>query len=275
MTEEAGQKLDFVALDAEMTFIPNRHFVLCASTITFREPGQILLVRNTKYNEAFYTLPGGRKDIGEALEATAVRETHEETGYHVRLRPVSIPTRATRPRLAERRRRPDPSLRGSSPTPTASPPAHDGSLLADPASTNKDVIVEFGTEPVGMITYQDPNAEEPCTKLRFFFYATLKDANLPAEPPSLDHEERLEAEWVTVADALAKLRFKAERQVVEETVAIQTMVAALQERGTMMARDRQRRQDRRVHLRRGGAHIRCAILMCINKFRQGNRISEK
>ncbi|KAJ4386391.1 hypothetical protein N0V93_009286 [Gnomoniopsis smithogilvyi] len=224
---EAGQQLDFVALDDEMTFIPNRHFVLSASTVTFKEPGQVLLVRNTKYNEAFYTLPGGRKDIGEALEETAVRETHEETGYHVRLPPISIPTRATRPRVTERRRRSNSSLHDCIPTPTASPLAH-GSLLADSASTTKDFIADPGTEPVGVITYNDPTAEGISTKFRFFYYATLKDANLPPDPPSLDHEERLEAEWVTVADALEMLRFEAERQAVE-TVAALRMGAALQE----------------------------------------------
>lgn len=218
---EARPQLDFVALDDEMTFIPNQYFVLCASTVTFREPGQVLIVLNTKYNEPFYTLPGGRKDIGEALEETAVRETHEETGYHVRLPPISIPTRATRPRVAERRRQKhfsplqDPII----PTPTASPLTH-ASLPADAASTTKDVIDDFGTEPVGIITYNDPNAEGDCTKLRFFFYAVVKDTNLPPDPPSLDCEERLEAEWMTVAEALDKLRFAAERRAVRNVVAL-------------------------------------------------------
>ncbi|KAJ4418401.1 hypothetical protein N0V82_005587 [Gnomoniopsis sp. IMI 355080] len=268
MKEEAGQELDFVALNEDMSYIPNRHFVLCASTVTFREPGQVLIIRNTKYNEPFYTLPGGRKDIGEALEATAVRETHEETGYHVRLRPVSIPTRATRPRVAERRCRPALPLRGSLATPMGSPLANESSS-SDPMPTSKDVIVASGTEPVGMITYKDPTADEPCTKLRFFYYATLKNTSLPPEHPSLDHEERLEAEWMTVADALAKLRFKAERQVVED-VAAMTMVATLQDGGRTTARDREERKDRRLHLRRGGTHIKCAIIMYVNKLRRGN-----
>lgn len=225
---EARQRLDFDALDDEMAFLPNQHFVLTASTITFREKGQVLLVHNTKYDEGpFWTLPGGRKDIGEALEETAVRETREETGYHVHLPLVSIPTRATRPRGAERRRRSASPLHDCIPTPTASPLAH-VSLLADQASTTKDVIDDVGTEPVGVIIYNDPTAEGTCFKFRFLFYATLKDASLPPEPTSLDREERLKAEWVTVADALHKLRFKAERKAVE-TVAALRMGAALQE----------------------------------------------
>lgn len=225
---EAMQHLDFAALDDEMTFIPNRHYVLSASAITFRDPGQVLLIRNTKYNEPFYTLPGGRKDIGEALEETAVRETYEETGYHVRLPSVNIPTRATRPRVAETRRRKDSALQDAAiPTPSASPLAHASSLASSPGPMAKGIIDDSGTEPVGMITYNDPTTEGASTKFRFFYYATLKYPDHPPDPLSLDREERLEAEWVTVADALHKLRFEAERQAVETAVAALKMVVTL------------------------------------------------
>lgn len=228
---EVRQHLDFVALDDEMAFIPNHHFVLSASTVTFREPGQeVLLVRNTKYQEPFYTLPGGRKDMGEALEETAVRETYEETGYHVCLPSLSIPTRATRPRNAERRRRKDCALQDAMPTPTSSPLAQSSPLVGPASNTTRDVIDDSGTEPLGMITYSDPLAEGGSTKFRFFFYATLRDADLPPDAPLLDEEERLEAEWVTVSEALDKLRFEAERQAVETAVAL-TMAAALPEEG--------------------------------------------
>lgn len=225
---EAMQHLDFVALDDEMTFIPNRQYSLSASAITFRDPDQVLLIRNTKYNEPFYTLPGGRKDIGEALEETAVRETYEETGYHVRLPSVNIPTRATRPRVAERRRRKDSALQDAAiPTPSASPLAHASSLATCAGPMTKGIIDDSGTEPVGMITYNDPTTEGASTKFRFFFYATLKYPDHPPDPLSLDREERLEAEWVTVADALHKLRFEAERQAVETAVAALKMVVTL------------------------------------------------
>lgn len=225
---DARQQVDFVALDEEMKFLPNRHFALSASTITFRDPGQVLLVRNTKYNEAFYTLPGGRKDIGEGLEETAVRETYEETGYRVRLPSVSILTRATRPRVADRRRRKGGPVWDATFAPTAFPPVHTSTLASAAASTPKDIIADCGTEPVGMITYNDPLAEGSSTKYRFFFYATLRDANLPPDAPMLDQEERLQAEWMTVAEALHHLRFEAEKQVVETANALK-MAGALQE----------------------------------------------
>jgi ADP-ribose pyrophosphatase YjhB (NUDIX family) len=40
-------------------------------------------------------LPKGRKDIGESLEETALRETFEETGVKVQLLPVDIDSLAT------------------------------------------------------------------------------------------------------------------------------------------------------------------------------------
>jgi 8-oxo-dGTP pyrophosphatase MutT (NUDIX family) len=42
-------------------------------------------------------LPKGRKDIGEELETTAMRETYEETGVRCELLPLSFPTLATSP----------------------------------------------------------------------------------------------------------------------------------------------------------------------------------
>jgi len=40
-------------------------------------------------------LPKGRKDIDESLEATALRETYEETGVKAQLLPVAIDSQAT------------------------------------------------------------------------------------------------------------------------------------------------------------------------------------
>lgn len=40
-------------------------------------------------------LPKGRKDVGESLEDTALRETYEETGVKAQLLPVPIDSQAT------------------------------------------------------------------------------------------------------------------------------------------------------------------------------------
>lgn len=53
----------------------------------------MLLIRWKTNGEVF--LPKGRKNIDEALEDAAVRETYEETGFRVTLLPLRIPTLAT------------------------------------------------------------------------------------------------------------------------------------------------------------------------------------
>ncbi|OBT49440.1 hypothetical protein VE00_00385 [Pseudogymnoascus sp. WSF 3629] len=69
-------------------------FVISCGAITL-DPVEkkILLIRQKKSGEIF--LPKGRKNIGESLEDTAVRETYEETGFRVTLLPLRIPTLAT------------------------------------------------------------------------------------------------------------------------------------------------------------------------------------
>src|ERR1700683_1542782 len=75
-------------------------FVVSAGSVLFREAQdtkhlQICIL----YHRAkqVYLLPKGRKDCGETVEAAAVRETFEETGYPCELLPCRMPTRAPLP----------------------------------------------------------------------------------------------------------------------------------------------------------------------------------
>ena len=80
-------------LPTEQFLSPN--FLICSGTILFastRAPLQVCLLRHTERNE--WLLPKGRKDRGEGVPATAVRETFEETGYLCRLLPLDMITRA-------------------------------------------------------------------------------------------------------------------------------------------------------------------------------------
>ncbi|KAG1817400.1 hypothetical protein EV424DRAFT_1624033 [Suillus variegatus] len=69
-------------------------FVISCGTITLDiDQSKVLVIYLRKTGE--YCLPKGRKDVGEQLEATAVRETYEETGYIVELLPLQLTTLAT------------------------------------------------------------------------------------------------------------------------------------------------------------------------------------
>ena len=57
---------------------------LAASAVVTNAHGQLLLVLRSHEPEAgCWTVPGGRVEPGESLEAAAVREVFEETGLHV------------------------------------------------------------------------------------------------------------------------------------------------------------------------------------------------
>ncbi|KAH7882995.1 hypothetical protein F5I97DRAFT_1901095 [Phlebopus sp. FC_14] len=77
-------------------------FVICAGFVLFREDTQnsswqICILRH--HQEQAHVLPNGRKDLRESIEQTAVRETHEETGYPCMLLPCTVTVRATYPRI--------------------------------------------------------------------------------------------------------------------------------------------------------------------------------
>lgn len=72
-------------------------FIISAGSVLFRQnPSsstlEICILHHTIRDE--WLLPKGRKDRGETIEAAAIRETYEETGYPCRLWPQTIPTRA-------------------------------------------------------------------------------------------------------------------------------------------------------------------------------------
>jgi 8-oxo-dGTP pyrophosphatase MutT (NUDIX family) len=71
------------------------NFLICSGSILFastRAPLQICLLHHMERNE--WLLPKGRKDRGECVPATAIRETFEETGYPCRQLPLDMVTRA-------------------------------------------------------------------------------------------------------------------------------------------------------------------------------------
>lgn len=74
---------------------PSTNFLICSGSILFastRAPLQICLLHHTERKE--WLLPKGRKDRGECVPVTAMRETFEETGYPCRQLPLDMVTRA-------------------------------------------------------------------------------------------------------------------------------------------------------------------------------------
>jgi 8-oxo-dGTP pyrophosphatase MutT (NUDIX family) len=74
----------------------SRDVIVAAGSVLFRKSPeannklQICLLYQRRKEK--WLLPKGRKDCGESIEATAVRETFEETGYPCELLPCTIHT---------------------------------------------------------------------------------------------------------------------------------------------------------------------------------------
>ncbi|WP_342599386.1 NUDIX domain-containing protein [Psychrobacillus sp. FSL H8-0483] len=49
------------------------------------ENGRVALIKRTKPHMTYYVFPGGGMEVGETPEQTAIRETYEEIGVHVRI----------------------------------------------------------------------------------------------------------------------------------------------------------------------------------------------
>ncbi|EUC59724.1 NUDIX domain protein [Rhizoctonia solani AG-3 Rhs1AP] len=69
-------------------------FVICAGCVLLRRLPtlQVCILYHAK--EDRYILPKGRKDRGESIQETALRETYEETGHRCSFLPLNMKTRS-------------------------------------------------------------------------------------------------------------------------------------------------------------------------------------
>ncbi|KAJ6578791.1 NUDIX hydrolase domain-like protein [Mycena vulgaris] len=74
----------------------DENFLLGAGMVVF-QPATLKVVVVYEREKKYWFLPKGRKDVGESLEQTALREAYEESGYRVEFLPVYSNTRAPDP----------------------------------------------------------------------------------------------------------------------------------------------------------------------------------
>ena len=159
-------------------------FVESAGAILFRlSTKEICLLHLLPRNE--YLLPKGRRNMGETRQQAALREVREETGYRCRILPVSMSCRA--------------------------PPAVE-------LEHSPDVVRVYAnsTEPFSLQIRQ--LGAEGNVKLIWWFVAAVEEFEESGE----EHpgEEQFEVGFYRYQEAVAKLTFQGDKDLVEQAIAM-------------------------------------------------------
>ena len=142
----------------------------------------VCLVNLVSKNE--WMLPKGRRNIGESRKEAALREVAEETGLQCRLLPVTMPTRAC--------------------------------ALNDPPDVPDEARIQIGiTEPFMCTVRELPNGSG--TKLIWWYIAVLEYDAYRRRGPG---EEQFKPEFFAADDAVQKLHFESDREVLRKAVEI-------------------------------------------------------
>ena len=152
-------------------------FAISCGTVTLDLRARKVLVIIWRKNGE-YLLPKGRKDIGEGLETTALRETFEETGFNCQLLPHSFPTLAT----------------------------------MDPAKT----IDEEGQSTVEPFAVTQRTTDGKLKII--FWYLAQADSTTPKTHGTQMADEDFETVWVEEAKVLEKLTFNEDRAVAGKAI---------------------------------------------------------
>ncbi|KAK4063521.1 uncharacterized protein Triagg1_9398 [Trichoderma aggressivum f. europaeum] len=147
-------------------------FAISCGTVTIDiTASKVLLIFWRKTGE--YFLPKGRKDVGETLEETALRETFEETGMHAKLLPVAIDTLATIPSSLD--------------------------VSAHPKSV---------TEPIAVAQ----RVTKGTLKIIFWFVASGDSTAAPEDRPQQENED-FDTHWVSFDQVDSTLSFDDDRRI--------------------------------------------------------------
>ncbi|KFA80209.1 hypothetical protein S40288_09889 [Stachybotrys chartarum IBT 40288] len=158
-------------------------FVESCGAILFDFSGpatQVCLVHYIPKDE--WMLAKGRRNCGESRHEAALREMEEETGYHCRLFPITMPTRA--PAVTEQGSVPD-------------RPRYYPNI----------------TEPF-MVSIREMNGDNQTNiKLIWWYIAEVRDRNSGGKG-----EEGFTAHFFNTEDAVQKLTFRNDREILQKAV---------------------------------------------------------
>ncbi|KAF9768892.1 hypothetical protein IL306_013739 [Fusarium sp. DS 682] len=163
----------------ETEIFTGEQFVESAGTVLFRlSTREICILRHIQRNE--YLLPKGRRNLHESRQATALRETTEETGIPCRLLPINMLSRVCR------------SETGSKHVP------------------DEARFFRGACEPILMQARRVGQGE---MKLIWWFVAVVDE-----DKPVGQHEDEFDLEFLSYDAALEKLTFKDDRELVGRAI---------------------------------------------------------
>ncbi|KDR77939.1 hypothetical protein GALMADRAFT_244905 [Galerina marginata CBS 339.88] len=161
-------------------------FVISAGSVLFRhnlttKTLEVCILHHRTTDE--WLLPKGRKDQGETIEQAAMRETYEETGYPCNLWPLRIPTRAPAPGVN---------------------------------NVHAVQVVEGLVEPIAVTVR---NIGDARVKIIFWYISTVEDGVEKVEGSQMENEN-FESTFFEARDAVERLTFQGDRDVVNQAIDI-------------------------------------------------------
>ncbi|KAH7019169.1 hypothetical protein EDB80DRAFT_869842 [Ilyonectria destructans] len=176
-------------LKTKQQYFPSQHMMIsCGCVPVDPVARKIAILRDTVYN--LIQLPKGRKNIGEDLLATALRETYEETGVRFSALPLKVATRATPTREMV------------------------GSFVPGENPDVTDAL--FNCEVSSVCSY--PCIYTGAFKVVFWFAAQGDSAGVPVEVTKESWEENVIMEWVNAREAAEVMSARADGDVIEKVL---------------------------------------------------------
>ena len=182
------------------TTYPASHFLESAGCVIFHLSSAHICLQKYLREQDRWILPKGRRNLNESRPCAALREVKEETGYACRLLPVTMQTRC--------------------------PPADDDDpnvpdLPREESRITEPFMLMVRDTTAATASKSDLFGEEESVKL-IWWYVAVYEGNIDQTSQGLSPkgEDWYSVEWFSYRDAVERLSFETDREVVRRAIEI-------------------------------------------------------